>query len=349
MNGELRVLLERLLEGCDLCEDEARTLLIGLTDEAFPHPMAGAFLAALRLKGETAEEVRGFASAMRELSLRPELPASAARAVDVVGTGGDGSGSINLSTGAALLTAACGQPVVKHGNGSISSRCGSADVLRALGLPMPLDEPEAANCLSETGFTFLFAPHYHPAMRALAPVRRALGVRTVFNLLGPLTNPAAPPYLVAGAWNEQAARLMAETLTGMPVERAFVVHGAPGWDEATPVGPFVLFDVHDGRVDREVRDPARYGIPRCAPDDLVGGDAGENAARLREALSGTAGPDRDALSIGAALAIEVSGAAPDYGSALAKVEEALTNGTAVRILDALASRFPQPAGEAKHA
>lgn len=349
MNAEMTDLLERLLDGADLSAQEAETLLRGLTDEAIPHPMAGAFLAALRLKGETAEEVRGFASAMRELSLRPELPDIAARAVDVVGTGGDGSGSINLSTGAALLAAACGQPVVKHGNGSISSRCGSADVLRELGMPMPLDAREAASCLAETGFTFLFAPHYHPAMRTLAPVRRSLGVRTIFNLLGPLTNPAAPPYLVAGAWSEQAARLMADTLTGMEVERAFVVHGAPGWDEATPVGPFVLFDVQGHRVRREVRDPESLGIPRCSPDDLVGGDAGENAARLRGALSGTAGPDRDALCIGAALAIEVSGAAPDFRTALANVEETLESGSAVRILDALATRFSHAATEARHA
>jgi anthranilate phosphoribosyltransferase len=345
----MKNLLEHLLGGGDLSSEEAETLLRGLTDEAIPHPMAGAFLAALRLKGETAEEVRGFASAMRELSLRPELPDSAARAVDVVGTGGDGSCSINLSTGAALLAAACGQPVVKHGNGSISSRCGSADVLRELGLPIPLDPAEAASCLAATGFTFLFAPHYHPAMRTLAPVRRSLGVRTVFNLLGPLTNPAAPPFLVAGAWSEQAARLIAETLTGMEIERAFVVHGAPGWDEATPVGPFVLYDVGDGGIRREVRDPGYFGIPRCTPDDLVGGDPGENALRLRGALSGAAGPDRDALAIGAALAIEVSGIAPDFASALSKVDGTLESGAAARLLESLSTCISPDQAEKQHA
>jgi anthranilate phosphoribosyltransferase len=349
MTGEMTGLLEHLLEGGDLSAREAEELLRSLTDKAMPHPMAGAFLAALRLKGETAEEVRGFAAAMRELSLRPELPASAARAVDVVGTGGDGSGSINLSTGAALLAAACGQPVVKHGNGSISSRCGSADVLRELGMPMPLDARDAADCLADTGFTFLYAPHYHPAMRTLAPVRRSLGVRTVFNLLGPLTNPAAPPYLVAGAWSEDTARLMAETLTGLEVERAFVVHGAPAWDEATPVGPFVLYDVQSRRVRREVRDPASFGIPRCTADDLVGGDARENAARLRTALSGTAGPDRDALAVGAALALEVSGAAPDFGAALEQVGETLAGGSATRLLEALSARFSGNGAEASNA
>jgi anthranilate phosphoribosyltransferase len=345
----MRSLLEHLLGGGDLSSEEAETLLRGLTDEEIPHPMAGAFLAALRLKGETAEEVLGFASGMRKLSLRPRLPDSAARAVDVVGTGGDGSGSINLSTGAALLAAACGQPVVKHGNGSISSRCGSADVLRELGLPIPLDPQEAASCLAATGFTFLFAPQYHPAMRTLAPVRRALGVRTVFNLLGPLTNPAAPPYLVAGAWSEKAARLIAETVAGMEMERAFVVHGAPGWDEATPVGPFVLFDVGNGGIRREVRDPQNFGISRCSPSDLVGGDPAENALRLQGALSGATGPDRDALAIGAALAIEVSGMAPDFASALSEVDRALESGAAARLLESLSTRFAPDEAEARHA
>ncbi len=239
----------------------------------------------------------------------------------MVGTGGDGSGSLNLSTGAALLTAACGQPVVKHGNGSVSSRCGSADVLREIGLEVPLDERAAGRCLAATGFTFLFAPHYHPAMRALAPVRRSLGVRTVFNLLGPLTNPAAPPFLVVGAYSEPAARLIAETLAGMSIERAFVVHGAPGWDEATPVGPFVLFDVRREPGGATGAGPGRRSASRtCSPEDLIGGDAPENARRLKEALSGSRGPDRNALVLGAALALEVTGREPDLMHGLAAAE-----------------------------
>ena len=345
----MNALLDRLLNGEDLSGREAGDLLRALTEESFPDPLAGAFLAALRLKGETAEEVRGLAAATRELSVRPDLPAAARRAVDVVGTGGDGSGSINLSTGAALLTAACGQPVVKHGNGSISSRCGSADVLRELGLPLPLDENRAGRCLEATGFTFLFAPHYHPAMRTLAPVRRSLGVRTVFNLIGPLTNPAAPPFLVAGAYSVPAAQLMADTLSGMEVERAFVVHGAPGWDEATPVGPFVLFDVRGGEVSREVRDPLQHGVPRCTPDQLAGGDPEENAGRLRAALSGRAGADRCGLVLGAALALEVSAAAPDFQSGLAQANEALDSGAGKAILDRLALLFGEQPREVQHA
>ena len=272
---------------------------------------------------------------MRELSVDPGLDAAAAGAVDVVGTGGDGSGSINLSTGAALLTAACGQAVVKHGNGSISSRCGSADVLAEIGLPVPMEDRDLARCFDETGFAFLFAPRYHPAMRALGPIRRSLGVRTVFNLLGPLTNPAAPPFLVAGAYSEPAARLMADALRGMSVGRAFVVHGAPGWDEAPPVGPFVLFDVREGSIEREIRDPQAYGVSRCTPRDLVGGDAAENASRLRSALAGSPGPDRDAITLGAALALEVTGRQPDMRSALAAANEAIDEGLALAMLEAL--------------
>lgn len=342
----MKSLLDRLLDGGDLLESEAAGLLRALTEDTMPHPMAGAFLAALRLKGETAAEVRGFASAMRELSLCPDLAGAADGAVDVVGTGGDGSGSLNLSTGAALLAAACGQPVVKHGNGSVSSRCGSADVLRELGLEVPLDERGAGRCLAATGFTFLFAPHYHPAMQAVAPVRRAMGVRTVFNLLGPLTNPAAPPFLVAGAYSEPAARLMAETLGGMSVERAFVIHGAPGWDEATPVGPFVLFDVRRNRIERQVRDPAAFGVPPCSPEELAGGDAPENARRLRLALSGSSGPDRNAIVLGAALALEVTGREPDMSHGLAAAGRAIDSGAAATLLDDLVGPYSTPDAEA---
>ncbi len=207
--------------------------------------MAGALLAALRAKGVTADEVRGFAGAMRKLARKPALPSNqgGVDAIDIVGTGGDASGSLNLSTGAALLAAACGLPVIKHGNRGISSRCGSADLIEALGLSLPLDEVAAAGCFAATGFTFLFAPYYHPAMKALAPMRAALGIRTVFNMLGPLTNPGTPRFLLIGAYDAATAELIAGTLAGMQVQRAWVVHGAAGWDEATPIGPFLAFDV----------------------------------------------------------------------------------------------------------
>lgn len=330
--------MRRVLGGDDLTETEAETALRRLASGILEPAAAGAFLAALRLKGETVEEIRGFARGMRGLALEPEIPEPLLqRAVDVVGTGGDGSGSLNLSTGSALLAAAAGVPVVKHGNRSITSRSGSADVLERLGLPMPLDPAAAGRCLEHTGFTFLFAPHFHPAMRHVAPVRRALGVRTVFNLLGPLTNPAAPPFHVIGAWAEDVAGRMAHVLSGLPIERAFVVHGEPGWDEATPCGPFTLFDVGPGRVRRETRDPGDLGLSRCEAADLLGGDAEDNARAVRAALGGERGAHRDALALGAALALEVAGAAPDARAALAAADRAIEQGAAARLLDRLAA------------
>ena len=258
-----RETLRQLLERRDLTESQAEELLTHLTDPSLPAAMAGAMLAALRAKGVIADEVRGFAQAMRRLARRPDLPPDL-RAIDIVGTGGDASGSLNISTGTALLTAACGLPVIKHGNRSISSRCGSADVLEALGLALPLDAQAAADCLAATGFTFLFAPHYHPATKAIAPVRAALGVRTVFNILGPLVNPAEPPLHLIGAFSLEVARLIAETLQGLPLERAFVVHGADGWDEPTPDRPVHAVRRAPGRIVTSVRTPADYGLSRCA-------------------------------------------------------------------------------------
>ena len=328
--------LDRLLDGQNLTEREAGELLVALTAPGLAPALAGGLLAALRAKAVTAAELRGFAAAMRTLARRPQLPAML-RAVDLVGTGGDKSGSLNLSTGAALLTAACGVPVVKHGNRSISSRAGSADVLEALGLALPLDEQRAGECLAATGFTFLFAPHYHPAMKNIAAVRAALGVRTVFNILGPLTNPAEPPFHLIGAFNVQTAELLAQTLAGMNIERALVIHGAAGWDEPTPIGPFELFDVRAGEVRRERRDPADYGLAACTAADLAGGDAAHNARALQRALAGDErGAHRDALLLGAALALEVTGVEPAPRLAMARAAQAIDSGAAAALLAQLA-------------
>jgi anthranilate phosphoribosyltransferase len=235
-----------------------------------------------------------------------------------------------------------GVRVVKHGNRSVSSRAGSADMLEALGLGLPLDERASGECLAATGFTFLFAPHYHPAMKEIAPVRRELGVRTVFNLLGPLTNPAAPPFALIGAYSLEAAELMAESLAGMPVERVFVVHGTAGWDEATPVGPFELFDVRPGRVSREQRDPLDSGVPRCSTVDLAGGNPAENAAALRAVFEGRdRGAHRDALVLNAALALEVTGSVATCAEGIAAAHAAIDRGDAARLLARL-SEFGSP-------
>jgi anthranilate phosphoribosyltransferase len=328
-----------LLDGKSLSEQQANALMHKLAEGDMPAALAGALLAGLRAKGETPEEIRGFATAMRDLAVHPTIP-EGLPTVDTVGTGGDGSGSLNLSTGTGLLAAACGARVVKHGNRSVSSRSGSADMLECLGMPLPLHEKEAVACLQATGFTFLFAPAYHPAMKAVVPVRGALSVRTVFNMLGPLTNPAAPPYQLIGAWSYDAAKLMAETLAGMPIERAFVVHGAPGWDEASPVGEFALFDVLPGKVSETTRTPEDYGLQRCKPEDLAGGDAEHNANELLRVFSGEdKGAHRDALLMGASLVLEVQGSASDARQGVDIAAAALDGGDAASFLEGLREHF----------
>ena len=334
--ASLRRFLERLLDGDSLQESEAALVLQALTQSDLPPALAGAILAASRAKGLTAAELRGFAGAMRSLARRPVLADSLqASAIDIVGTGGDASGSFNLSTGAALLVAASGESVAKHGNRSISSRSGSADVLEALGLPLPLDETAAGDCLAALGFTFFFAPYYHPAMKSIAPIRQALGVRTVFNVLGPLTNPATPPFLLVGAYSAAMAELMAEALAGMSqLRRAFVVHGAEGWDEPTPMGPFTLFDVQAGSVRASQRDPLDIGLARCTAAELKGGDATLNAEALRQVFAGeVAGAHRDALLLGAALALECTGRVKDWEEGLILARSTLDDGRALSLLE----------------
>src|SRR5271154_3890894 len=326
-----RQILELLLAGRSLSEGEATELLSMLTAPDLAPAMAGALLAALRAKGVTAGEVRGFAGAMRKLARKPALPANpgAADAIDIVGTGGDASGSLNLSTGAALLAAACGLPVIKHGNRGVSSRCGSADLIEALGFTLPLDEIAAARCFAATGFTFLFAPYYHPAMKAVAPIRAALGIRTVFNMLGPLTNPGAPRFLLIGAYDAATAELMAGTLAGMQVERAWVVHGAAGWDEATPIGPFLAFDVVGQQVSQSEVDPREFGIARCRSNELLGGDATANFAALIDVFEGRdRGPHLDALVLQCGIALMIAGRVHTIAAGIVRARSAIDSGTA---------------------
>ena len=339
MSNEYSQMLDRLLDGTPLKEREAYDLMHKLAEGELPAALAGALLAGLRAKGETADEIRGFATAMRELALHPQIP-DGAPTVDTVGTGGDGSGSLNLSTGTGLLAAATGSRVVKHGNRSVSSRSGSADMLECLGMPLPLHEKAAVACLNATSFTFLFAPAYHPAMKAVVPIRGALSVRTVFNVLGPLTNPAAPPFQLIGAYSKDAARLMADTLAGMPLERAFVVHGEPGWDEATPAGNFWLYDVRPGSVKETTRSPEDYGLQRCRPEDLEGGDAEHNARELIRVFTGEdKGAHRDALLMGTSLVLEVQGAAKNAVDGVAQAAAAIDDGRAETFLNKMREHF----------
>jgi len=336
MDINAKDLLEHLLQGEAITEAQAGDLMRLLAEGSMEPAQAGAMLAALRSKGETADELRGFANAMRELA-QPFTCDPKLQAADSVGTGGDASGSFNISTGTALLAAACGVPMVKHGNRSVSSKSGSADVLEALGVKLPSDPHIAADCLTHTNFTFLFAQVFHPAMKEIAPIRAAMGVRTVFNILGPLTNPAKPPFNLIGAYSIPVAKLMAASLSGMPhVKRAFVVHGEPGWDEATPAGRFQLFDVAAGRVHQELRDPRDVGIQRCKPEDLAGGDAEYNAQALEAVLNGhDRGPHRDALVLGAGLILEVTGRAVSFKEGVSFAANAISDGASARLLKQL--------------
>jgi anthranilate phosphoribosyltransferase len=332
----MRAILEGLLGGRDLDLRESEDLFAALTDPSTPAAVVGAVLVALRAKGESATEIRGMASAMRARALPCDL-GSRDGLVDIVGTGGDGANSFNLSTGAALLAAAAGARVVKHGGGAVSGRSGSADVLAALGVPLPPTVPAARALLDTTGFTFLHAPKFHPALRELGAVRRAIGVRTMLNILGPLCNPASPPYGVIGAYSLRTARAMAQALSGPSLERSFVVHGSHGWDEPTPAGVFHLLEVGPRGVVEKERDPRRVGLARCRPDDLRGGDAVTNARALREVFDGARGAHRDAVVLGAALALEVSGRCRDMGDGVAAAAAAIDDGRASRLLAALAA------------
>jgi anthranilate phosphoribosyltransferase len=328
MANSPRNTLDQLVQRRDLTEAQAAALLTSLTTGELAPAMAGALLAALRMKGVTAAEVRGFAGAMRSLARKPNL-AEGLDAIDIVGTGGDASGSLNLSTGAALLAAACGLPVVKHGNRSISSRSGSADLIEQLGFALPLDETQAAQCFAATGFTFLYAPYFHPAMKALAPIRAALGIRTVFNLLGALTNPAAPRFRLIGAYDAATAELMAGTLAGMDIERAWVVHGAGGWDEATPIGPFLAFDVERNAIRRYEIDPREFNLAPCGPGDLAGGDAAANFAALLEVFEGRdRGAHCTALVLQCGLALFVAGRAASIQAGIDMARAAIESGQA---------------------
>lgn len=331
----MKPVLESLLARTDLSADQAEQLLLALVKGPAEPAVIAAILTALRAKGESASELLGFARAMLSLAKVPAFH-TAAPAIDIVGTGGDSSDSINISTAAALLVAACGVPVIKHGNRSISSRCGSADVLAALGLPMPMDEATAAACLKQTGFTFLFAPHYHPAAAVLAPVRKALGIRTIFNILGPLTNPARPPFGLIGAYSLSTARLMAQAFAGMNLQRVMVVCGHDGWDEATPIGPFTLIDVRGAVVSEHVRGPEDYDLAPCTADDLRGGDASANAESIRAVFRGARGPHRDAIVLNAALALECAGAASALSAGIARASKAIDDGSADSLLHHLA-------------
>jgi anthranilate phosphoribosyltransferase len=325
--------LARLLDGHDLSRDEARATMTEIMEGEATEAQIAGFLVALKVKGETADEITGCAEAMREHVLR--VSPSRTDLVDVVGTGGDGANTYNISTAAALVTAAAGAAVAKHGNRSASSQTGSADVLEALGFRLDLPPERIERSIDELGFGFLFAQAHHPAMRYAAPVRRELATRTVFNVLGPLTNPAGARALVLGVYAPELARTLADALVQLDVRRAYVVHGAGGIDELSPCGPNLVCEVHTGRILEYELDPLDLGVERCDPDELRGGDAASNAAALRDVLAGADGGHRSAVLLNAAGGIAAVSEADDIREGLAQAREAIDSGAAAARLDEL--------------
>jgi len=298
----------------------------------------GGFLMALGLKGETAEEIAAFARVMRASAVPIPL-APAGTVVDTCGTGGDGQETFNISTAAAMVAAGAGVPVVKHGNRSVSSRCGSADVLEEVGVPLDVDPARIADIFSRTGIVFLFAPRFHPALSRAAAARKELGVRTVFNLLGPLTNPAGARAQVLGVYDPGLVGRMAGVLRLLGVERAMVVHGE-GLDEITTTGATRVAELRGGAIRRYTLDCRRFGISPAHPDDLRGGDRTGNARILLAVLEGERGPARDIVLLNAGAAIYVGGRAPDLAEGVRRAAVSIDTGAALDRLHRLTEASP---------
>ncbi|KAJ8609242.1 hypothetical protein CTAYLR_008055 [Chrysophaeum taylorii] len=350
--ADLKPFLSKLIDGGELSGEESRELFASFLDGTARPEQVAAVLCLLRRKGESPEEIAGAASAMRAACV-PVVVASGGRLLDIVGTGGDGASTINLSTAAAILCAACGAKVTKCGNRSVSSKCGAADVLEALGLDLDLEVQQVAECIEEVGLGFLYAPKNHPAMKAVAPVRKALGVRTAFNLLGPLTNAAAAQRVVIGVFGEHLVDLLAGALEKIGVvDHAVVIHGV-GLDEISPLGPCTVLELKKNKnragsssssssssssyeKTKWTLEPLDFGIPRCTLEDLKGGDADLNARALRECLAASDATDarRDAIALNAAMGLYVYGAADSVEAGLDLAREGLRTGAGLEKLDA---------------
>jgi len=306
--------IAKALDRSDFTRPEAYEVMNEIMSGQATDAQIAGFLVALRAKGETSEEIAGCAEAMRAHVVTVEPKRT--DLVDVVGTGGDGQCTINISTAAALVAAAAGAGVAKHGNRAASSACGAADVLEALGFNLDLTPERIARSIDELGFGFMFAQAHHPAMKYAGGVRRELATRTIFNILGPLTNPAGARCQMIGVYSKELVRPIAEALVQLGSERAFVVHGAGGLDELSPVGPNDVCEVRDGKVIERTIDPLDLGVPRCELEELRGGGPAANAAAIREVFQGSNGGRRNAILLNAAGAIAAAGMAEDLAEGL---------------------------------
>lgn len=322
--------LKPLSRGDDLTREQAfEAMTEVMAGRATPAQIA-AFIVALRIKGETTDELTGLVEAMREASIRVTIDRPV---LDIVGTGGDGIGTFNISTTAAFIAAGAGCTVAKHGNRSASSQCGSADVLEALGMVIDLEPARTVELIEQEGFGFFYARTYHPAMRHAGPVRSELGIPTVFNYLGPLTNPATAEHLALGVSDAAMAEKMVGVLANLGAQRALVFYGDDGLDELSTTGPSTIYDLAGGSVTRSVIDPADVGLERAAIEDLLGGDPGENVKILRRILDGELGPRRDIAVLNAAAGIAAAGRAESIRSAIPIAQDSIDSGAAQAVLD----------------
>jgi anthranilate phosphoribosyltransferase len=327
-----RGLIGKVATGATLGREEAASAFAQMmSGEATPSQM-GALLMALRVRGETVDEITGAVTAMRAKMLRVDAPPDA---IDVVGTGGDASGSFNISTCAALIVAGAGVPVAKHGNRALSSRSGAADVLTALGVNIELTPDKIAHCIREAGIGFMFAPAHHPATKNVAPTRVELGTRTIFNLLGPLSNPAGVRRQMVGVFSRQWTEPLAQVLKNLGAESVWVVHGSDGLDEITTSGPTSVAALDNGSIRSFEISPEQVGLPRVKPEALRGGDAATNAQAVEEVLEGKKGPYRDVALFNAAAALVVAGKAKDLKGGLELATHSLDSGEAEGRLDRL--------------
>jgi anthranilate phosphoribosyltransferase len=329
---EFRALIGKVATGATLAREEAASAFEQMmSGEATPSQM-GALLMALRVRGETVEEITGAVTAMRAKMLRVTAPADA---IDVVGTGGDASGSFNISTCAALIVAGCGVPVAKHGNRALSSRSGAADVLAALGVNIDLTPEQIGHCIREAGIGFMFAPSHHPAMKNVAATRVELGTRTIFNLLGPLSNPAGVRRQMIGVFSKQWTEPLAQVLKNLGAERVWIVHGSDGLDEITTSGPTSVTALEDGTVRSFEISPDEVGLPKVKPEALRGGDAAANARAVQDVLEGKNSAFRDVALFNAAAALVVAGKAKTLKAGLDLAVHSVDSGEAEGRLDRL--------------
>ena len=337
MEDVLQVILGKVVDGVRLSAPEARSSFEAIMDGCVPPARLAAFLIGLRMRGETVVEITEFARVMRERATRVRCDAPVI--LDTCGTGGDASGTFNISTLSAFVVAAAGVVVAKHGNHSVSSRCGSADLLHGLGVRVDVPVATVERSLREVGLGFLFAPSLHGAMRHAAPVRRELGVRTVFNILGPLTNPAGARHQLLGVYDPGRLRVMAEVLRELGSERAMVVHGH-GLDEITLHGTTRVAELRDGRVREGELTPEDAGLPRARLDELAGGDIERNVAIAGSVLGGERGRRRDVVLLNAGAALVVAGRAGDLKEGVELAAQAIDSGGALRVLERLRALCP---------